>query len=75
MEFQQLIREIAENSTLVWLFSFFVGMVIFILRPGSRAVHEDAAQVPLRERETLDCPNACPACSCAAVPDFAGGTK
>ena len=41
-------------------------------RPGSGALHDDASRVPLRERETLACPNACPACTCAGAPDLIG---
>jgi cytochrome c oxidase cbb3-type subunit 4 len=75
MDLNLLLHEIAEHSTLLWLFGFFIGMVLFILRPGSKAIHDDAAQVPLRERETLACPNACPGCTCAAMPDFLGDVK
>jgi cytochrome c oxidase cbb3-type subunit 4 len=75
MEFSTLLQQIADNATLVWMFSFFLAMVVFIFRPGSRKVHDDAAQVPLRERENLDCPNACPACTCASAVDFIGATK
>lgn len=72
MELYTLLREFADSWALLALFTFFLGMVVFVFRPGSRTLHDDAAQVPLRERESLTCPNACPACACAGVPDFIG---
>jgi cytochrome c oxidase cbb3-type subunit 4 len=65
MDFMNLLGEIADNWLLVWLFSVFVIAAAWVFRPGSRALHEDAAQVPFREEE-LTCPGACPGCSCAS---------
>jgi cytochrome c oxidase cbb3-type subunit 4 len=83
MELSILLQQIADNATLVWMFGFFVAMVLFVFRPGSRAIHADAAQVPLRERddlsepsaEPMQCPNACPACTCASGAAFLGEAK
>jgi cytochrome c oxidase cbb3-type subunit 4 len=44
----QLWNEIVANRTLVWLFTFFVLFVGFALRPGSRKVHNDSANIPFR---------------------------
>jgi cytochrome c oxidase cbb3-type subunit 4 len=74
IDLSAIFEQILENWTLVFLFSFFVFNALFVFRPGSRVVHEDAAQVPFRTREdapALDetiCPAACAGCaSCAAA--------
>jgi cytochrome c oxidase cbb3-type subunit 4 len=70
MDFYSIFREFADSWALLALFSFFVGSAIFVFRPGSRPIHDDAAQVPFREREPMGCANACPGCTCAAAPDL-----
>jgi cytochrome c oxidase cbb3-type subunit 4 len=70
-----ILAQIVENWTLVFLFSFFVFNAFFVFRPGSRALHDDAAQVPFRKLEDAPEPvmhaGACPACTGAQVPsDF-----
>lgn len=46
-----LLREIADSWVLLALFIFFVGTWFWAFRPGSRSVHEDAAQVPFRHED------------------------
>ena len=45
------LREMADSWGLVFLFVVFVGAVLFALRPGSRALHNDIANIPLRNDE------------------------
>ncbi|MEM8849066.1 MAG: cbb3-type cytochrome c oxidase subunit 3 [Pseudomonadota bacterium] len=72
MDFYSLAREFADSWALLFLFSFFVGAAIYVFRPGSKPLHDDAAQVPFREVDPMDCPNACPGCSCGQVPNVFG---
>lgn len=64
MELYSLLREIADSWGLLALTLIFVGVVLFAFRPGSRALHQDIANIPLRN-DTLpgtccgDCNNAC----------------
>ena len=43
-----IFREIADSWALLALFLFFVGAIVFVFRPGSRPVHQDAASVVFR---------------------------
>ncbi|MEX0969950.1 MAG: cbb3-type cytochrome c oxidase subunit 3 [Paracoccaceae bacterium] len=45
------LREMADSWGLVFLFVVFVGAVLFAFRPGSRKIHEDSANIPLRNDE------------------------
>ena len=46
MDTYSLLREIADSWALLALFGFFVGVVIWAFRPGSRKAHRESAQVP-----------------------------
>lgn len=48
MDTYSLLREIADSWVLLALFSVFVAVVLWVLRPGSRKVHEDISQIPFR---------------------------
>jgi cytochrome c oxidase cbb3-type subunit IV len=43
------LREIADSWGLLLMTVFFVGVVIFAFRPGSRKAAEDAANIPFKE--------------------------
>ncbi|MFQ5624460.1 MAG: cbb3-type cytochrome c oxidase subunit 3 [Paracoccaceae bacterium] len=43
-----LLREIADSWVLLVMTIFFIGVIAWALRPGSRAMHDDAANIPLR---------------------------
>jgi cytochrome c oxidase cbb3-type subunit 4 len=49
-----ILREIADSWVLLALFLFFVGMFAWAWRPGSRKVHDDAANVPFRHDDAPD---------------------
>jgi cytochrome c oxidase cbb3-type subunit 4 len=49
METYTAMRHFADSWGLVFLFVVFVGMVLFLLRPGAKKAAEDAAQIPLKE--------------------------
>lgn len=48
MDTYSLLREFADSWMLLAMTIFFVGMVIYTLRPGSKPVHDDIANIPLR---------------------------
>ncbi|MDZ4362479.1 cbb3-type cytochrome c oxidase subunit 3 [Brevundimonas sp.] len=53
-----LLREFADSWVLLALFLFFVGVVIWAFRPGSRAVHQDVAGIPFRHETRPAAPDA-----------------
>lgn len=42
-------RHFADSWGLLALFVFFLGVVVFAFRPGSRGHADDAAQIPFQE--------------------------
>ncbi|MCB1452802.1 MAG: cbb3-type cytochrome c oxidase subunit 3 [Rhizobiaceae bacterium] len=42
-------REFADSWVLLAMTVFFVGVVIFAFRPGSKKNADDAAQIPLKD--------------------------
>lgn len=51
MDTYSFLRELADSWALLTLFAFFSFVVIWAFRPGSRAIHEDAARVPFRHED------------------------
>ena len=45
----ETMRQFADSWGLLALFVFFVGVVLFTFRPGSRKSADDAANIPLKE--------------------------
>jgi len=54
MDKYSILREFADSWGLLAMFLFFLGAVLFTFRPGSKAVHEDAANIPLRHGDRLE---------------------
>ncbi len=48
METYTFLRQIADSWALLLLFLFFLGVFFWAWRPGSRPLHDDAAEVPFR---------------------------
>jgi cytochrome c oxidase cbb3-type subunit 4 len=48
MGLYSILREFADSWGLLALVFVFLGVVAFVFRPGSRAVHDDIANIPLR---------------------------
>lgn len=44
----ETLRALAGSIGTVFLVVSFFGFILFALRPGSRAVHEDSAEIPFR---------------------------
>ena len=51
METYFLLREFADSWVLLALFAFFVGVILFVMRPGSTKVYRDVADIPFRHDE------------------------
>jgi cytochrome c oxidase cbb3-type subunit 4 len=49
MEHYSFLREFADSWGLLAMMLFFVGAVAFLFRPGAKAMHDDAASIPLRD--------------------------
>lgn len=48
MDTYSFLRELADSWVMLALFSVFVFVVLWAYRPGSRRIHDDAANVPFR---------------------------
>ncbi|MDN2567580.1 cbb3-type cytochrome c oxidase subunit 3 [Aquibium sp. A9E412] len=42
-------REFADSWALLAMFVFFVGVVLFAFRPGSKKQADEAARIPLKD--------------------------
>jgi len=51
MEEYTFLRQLADSWMLLALFAFFVGVVLWVLRPGSNATHRDTANIPFRHED------------------------
>jgi cytochrome c oxidase cbb3-type subunit IV len=49
METYTALRHFADSWALLAITIFFIGVVIFVFRPGTREMADDAAQIPLKE--------------------------
>lgn len=54
MDTYTFLRHFADSWMLVAMFLFFVAVVLWTWRPGSRAKHEDSANIPLRNDRLED---------------------
>ncbi|QLQ19528.1 MAG: cbb3-type cytochrome c oxidase subunit 3 [Exiguobacterium profundum] len=48
MDTYTLLRHFADSWALVALTAIFVGIIVWVFRPGAKAIHEDAANVIFR---------------------------
>jgi len=48
MDLYSILRELADSWVLLLLTLFFIGVVFFAFRPGSRTTHDDIANIPFR---------------------------
>jgi len=51
METYSLLREFADSWMLLFLFAFFIGVVIWVFRPGATKTYEDPAGIPFRHED------------------------
>jgi len=55
MEKYTLMREFADSWFLLVMFAFFIGVVVWVFRPGSARQQEDAAEIPFRHENKPAC--------------------
>lgn len=48
METYSFLRELADSWFLLAMFCFFVGVIVWVFRPGSSAQHQDTANIVFR---------------------------
>ncbi len=51
MDTYSWLRQFADSWVLLALTVFFIGVVVWVFRPGSRRIHDDAAQAPFRHEK------------------------
>lgn len=52
MDTYSILRQIADSWVLLLMFLFFLGVVLWAFRPGSRKAHDDTANIPFRNENT-----------------------
>jgi len=48
MEIYTLLRQFADSWVLLALFLFFIGVIVWVFRPGSTKTYSDTAGIPFR---------------------------
>lgn len=48
MEQYTILRQFADSWMLLLLFAFFLGIIVWVFRPGSRRTYRDTADIPFR---------------------------
>ena len=51
METYSLLRQFADSWMLLTLFAFFIGVVIWVFRPGATKTYENPANIPFRHED------------------------
>ena len=51
METYSILRQFADSWMMLFLLLFFLGVVVWAFRPGSRAKHRDIANIPFRHED------------------------
>jgi cytochrome c oxidase cbb3-type subunit 4 len=51
METYTFLRAFADSWMLLLLFLFFVGVILWAIRPGSNQTHRDTANIPFRHED------------------------
>ncbi|MFX0546723.1 cbb3-type cytochrome c oxidase subunit 3 [Roseovarius sp. S1116L3] len=58
METYSVLRQFADSWALLALTLIFLGVIFWAFRPGSRPIHDDAADVPFRNDDERPAPRA-----------------
>lgn len=56
MDTYSLLRQIADSWVLLAMFLFFLGVVVWAFRPGSRPIHNETSQIPFRNEDRPGAP-------------------
>ncbi|MGI3170259.1 cbb3-type cytochrome c oxidase subunit 3 [Pseudooceanicola sp. C21-150M6] len=52
MDTYSILREFADSWMLLAMFGFFLGVILWVLRPGSRATYAETAGIPFRNEQS-----------------------
>lgn len=66
MDTYSFLRELADSWVLLAMTVFYLGAIIWAFRPGSRAVHDDIANIPFRN-DARPCDKSCADCACSKL--------
>ena len=50
-ETYSFLRQFADSWMLLALFVFFIGIIVWVFRPGSKKTYEDTANIPFRHED------------------------
>jgi cytochrome c oxidase cbb3-type subunit 4 len=48
-----ILRELADSWFMLMMFSFFIGVIIFAFRPGTKASYDHLRNLPLQDDDVL----------------------
>ncbi|MEO1640986.1 MAG: cbb3-type cytochrome c oxidase subunit 3 [Pseudomonadota bacterium] len=74
METYTLLRAFADSWFLLFMTLFYIGCIAFAFRPGSRKMHSEISQIPLRDDDwqpdapamsAAGCTTNCATCACS----------
>ncbi|MCB2134900.1 MAG: cbb3-type cytochrome c oxidase subunit 3 [Rhodobacteraceae bacterium] len=51
MDLYSLLRQFADSWVLLAMSLFFLAVLFWVFRPGSRAIHSDVAGIPFRHED------------------------
>ncbi|WP_111732092.1 cbb3-type cytochrome c oxidase subunit 3 [Roseovarius amoyensis] len=51
MEHYTLLRQFADSWMLLTLFAFFIGVVLWVMRPGATKTYEEPRNIPFRHED------------------------
>ena len=51
METYSFLRQFADSWMLLALFAFFIGVVVWVFRPGGTKAYENPANIPFRHED------------------------
>lgn len=54
MESYSFLRQLADSWVLVVMVLFFLGIIVWVFRPGSKKTYEDTANIPFRHEDEPD---------------------
>lgn len=69
MDTYSFLRQLADSWVLLAMTVFYLGAIIWAFRPGSRAIHDEIANIPLRD-DDKPCSGTCDSCACGDTVKF-----
>ncbi|MEL6169225.1 MAG: cbb3-type cytochrome c oxidase subunit 3 [Pseudomonadota bacterium] len=72
METYTFLRELADSWVLLAMVIFYIGAILWALRPGARRMYDEISEIPLRNDDSpkTSCSGTCEDCRAAAQISF-----